>query len=417
MINNTQYLKQSNNFKTFKISENRFVEMQELQRNFFKYSTANTLCLGNQDWITPKTKSRKCKEMWRNIVGRFDNYWFGNLFTSIKSLEAIKNGRYLLNFVPVEILFDSNKSQLEGMVLDCKDISSCNCKKFEKKYKNLEKRFEEQGKKIKVLRYVKYQSVPHVKNVVLKVFIKTNNIWLHGENEIELYDKRYEDIFMNRFCYPYCNGLTIDPYSTFHRNQSDNSNNSNNSNNSGDEISIETLRLIDFDDVRFLCSICSVVNDEKVIEILNLDKTLKNLTICFNRHEYMGNICPRWDLSSVDIIENILKKKNYHNLEKFNLLFDSSCACVSWPSVRAMLKNNIELIKNGFKQFTIGQRWDRSTNTMFSHDIYYYVINFTKETDVAQIEHFLEMTQNEQSQDENMKLKKLYWNLYNQWFL
>ena len=120
MINNTKYLKQSNNFKTFIVDNERFDQLTQSQYSFFKYSKATTLEFENTSHVSIDHRNEEVDEFFDNL----QNQWrkieaidrngdiFDNIFKSIKSLEFQSDGMALLGKMPVRILFD-DESQLE----------------------------------------------------------------------------------------------------------------------------------------------------------------------------------------------------------------------------------------------------------------------------------------------------------------
>ena len=93
-----------------------------------------------------------------------------------------------------------------------------------------------------------------------------------------------------------------------------------------------------------------LLNNKQVIELLNLQNTLKNLTIfcsCDSQHE-------------LNAIEKILKKEYYFNLEKVNILLNTNTHVTNLThDIFKLLKRNHQLLKYQFKQLNIGfEFWD-----------------------------------------------------------
>ena len=124
-INNTIYLKESNNFQTFKIDNIRFEQLMQSQCSFFKYSKAMTLLLENSTNVSPHHSEEaiyeffsEMQDKWNKIptIGR-NNDLFNSIFKSIKSLRFGPDGIPLLSRLPVAILFD-HESNLARIKLD-----------------------------------------------------------------------------------------------------------------------------------------------------------------------------------------------------------------------------------------------------------------------------------------------------------
>ena len=125
MINNTSYLKQTNNFKTFEITNRRFAQLAQSKYSFFKYSKAMTLQFDNTRTVVDRAYVQAMSEFFGHIHDQWDKIekirtidgLFDNLFNSIKSLRFTNDGIALLSKMPLKIMFGLG-SQLERMELN-----------------------------------------------------------------------------------------------------------------------------------------------------------------------------------------------------------------------------------------------------------------------------------------------------------
>ena len=120
-----------------------------------------------------------------------------------------------------------------------------------------------------------------------------------------------------------------------------------NSNNINAQMQIKTLRLIDLS----ANSNRDILENGKLIESLNFHNSVKNLTV--NCAFYQDDDCKSW----TKVISNLLTKKHYFNLDNVNILLQfagmyAKEGMVNW--IFEILKANMKILKNQFKQLNIG---------------------------------------------------------------
>ena len=336
MINNTVYLKQSNNFKTFITNNKQWDQILEPKYSFYKYSQANRMdvssfgltgfCGQTNEGVTTFVNQIQSKWLHIKRIDKYNGYWLTNLFKSINSLELCANSTMaLLNKLPLKILFDP-KSQLQKFKID-HYLNSCGnfghlqraIDEFETEYLELKEKYQQEGKTIKRLKVLDYSGwyAGHT---------LTGPRYIEAEHLI-LYNLQNTFTAQNLFS-------TIDVL-TWKR-QLDISKLGN--------IAIDTIRLIDVTGYgeKDIC-----VND-KVIEASNLHRTLANLTMNINMRQNQMIQIQRW----MNCIKAILRKQYYHNLKNVNILLEMRKEHVD--SVFDMLKENVSISKHQFNQANIG---------------------------------------------------------------
>ena len=170
MINNTRYLKQSNNFKTFTIDDKRLEQLTQSKYCFFKYSKAMRLRFCNATYVG-KDDGPLIDKFFCDLYNQWDkiekihtnNGLFESLFRSIKSLSFGEDGMPSLGKMPVKIMFGID-SQLETLKVNhywnSDDIPHYQwlVKEFEQKYISLQNEMKKQGQKIKRLKVVEHRN-------------------------------------------------------------------------------------------------------------------------------------------------------------------------------------------------------------------------------------------------------------------
>ena len=345
MINKLSYLKQSNNFKTMILNDKKFHQITNPQYSFYKYSQSQKLTFAKW-YVNSRSKWQEAKE----IDKKYD-HWLTNLFKSIKSL-IFNNLRAieLMVDLPIEILFDS-KSHLESMIIDC----NCNVYRengytdidysqsvidFEKQLVNFKEKYESQGRKsVKKLQYIEYKC--------------DCKLWVREIETKHLSIARVNNMVIQRITtgclMSSIRVLTIEKYLHVSTMKQFNCN-------------IDTLRLLNFD-VNSKPYIC---NNNNIIESLNLQQSLVNLTLqlYIGFCDEKGNPFKEW----IDAIDKILIKEYYHHLKNVNILVDLSPATIK-PFFQ-ILKKNCKVFKDQFKQLNIGVKMDS-----FSSYHYYYTFS------------------------------------------
>ena len=348
MINNSIYLKQSNNFKTFIITNDTLNKMGKFENSFFKYCKSSSLqfaidsCLTMNDGIEHIAEYKQnlyCK--WHDaVLGCKYHNMYQSLFKSMKCLKFNPDGAFLLDrlgMTAIRLLFDSSISNLESIELDhywdngiTKHLEE-HLIEFEKQYLQLKKELIEKDKKIQQLHFVKHID-KHTAGVVMTGprFINTHHLWLNcamldlnwlsKDNNMQfLSNTGALTLSMKHTC---MHTLELDGTGSLTNGNENNKNNENSSDNGsnglgltcaghpGHGIDIQTLRLMGFG---HRCNM-QILNNKQVIKLLNLENSLTNLTIHFG----IGDS----ESALFEALENVLEKKYYYQLENVNILLD-----------------------------------------------------------------------------------------------
>ena len=164
IINNSSYLKQSNNFKTLNLTFKRLDQMSQIPNCFFKYSVPETLKLSsegygeinageNLDELRDEFDKKWNKARQIEIESSYDNKWLSNLLKSIKSLILDPTCSVLLDKLPIDVLFDPDESHLEAIEL-YQDWYHDGYENFGNQYLNFKQQLTNQGKKIRSLKLI-----------------------------------------------------------------------------------------------------------------------------------------------------------------------------------------------------------------------------------------------------------------------
>ena len=157
IINNSSYIKQSNNFKTLCLTPQRLDRQLETEYNFCKYCLPETVivCCGDlQTKNNLKVLVGQIEEKMKRAraVDRCDK-WITSVLKSTKSLKFTADTSILLHTLPIDILFDSDESKLETIESDYywkeygKETWNKCVNKFKAQYLDLEKRLKIKVKK------------------------------------------------------------------------------------------------------------------------------------------------------------------------------------------------------------------------------------------------------------------------------
>ena len=353
IVNNLLYINQSNTFKTFDLTTQRLYQMTQKQHNFYKYSKATNLIIQNEKQsLIGKQEPAESQFETAKVVSGYDK-WLTSMFKSIKSLKIERDGTVLLAKLPIDILFDADKtkSNLEILTVYGHNVNGeheANVDKFYEKYIILKKEFENQGKKIRVLK-CSQQSVDNLStNVWSKFFCiesKHTCVSAYGSSRLKHLLEHNLQV---------CTGdnnssLEILTLMGCRFDRIDTSMIKSNANCNG-QMQIKTLRLIDLNSY----SNTDILENAKLIESLNFHNSVKNLTLS----------CTIYDTDADrniwrNVLSNLLTKKDYVNLDNVNILFhffgvDTKTDTLSW--IFEILNHNREILKHQFKQLNIGLR-------------------------------------------------------------
>ena len=375
MVNNSSYLKQSNNFKTFIFDKTALHGIISFgsKYDYYKYCHAQNLIIESVGRIDSIAETHDQFEQAKNSI--HFNYWFKNLFNSIVSL-SFNGGSFLflLNKLPLEILFDP-QSNLEYMkfIHDLVEFEKT-ITQFDKQYLNFKKELSKHGKQIR-----KLTAVEHTNKYV--------NIPIKGPRHLEtrhLLFIRAMDRLPNPDILSTIDVLTLQDSFNIHELKTKPPDG---------QIQIKTLRLINYS--WFLYSYICITKD--LIESLNLHQSLINLTIELNTQTDLNRLS--------NCIANILTKEHYHHLENVNLLLSLHADYKSYQYVRLifqMLRKYCAVLKHQFKQF----------NVAVKKSLQYYAFEWNEKIDDKFLnakESEIQIETNESTTNHENKLK------YDQW--
>ena len=343
IINNSSYLKQSNNFKIFTITPETMNQMLNTKTSFYKYSFCHTLILENA-YDDVRLDIDELEEKLNQIQTDGNcNEYMSNMFKSIKSLECDGYGSLLLQTLPLEQLFDPNKSQLLKIVLkhgwnaeeniySYVDDYNEYLNEFERKYLDIKESLIRQGKNIKMLDCIKHSTE-------IEIDIKVNIPHQFEHIESKHIHLSFATIDLSDWDLNHNSSLkmiTLEWWSNF-RIQTKMKNNYNGN--------IETLRLIYPSSTKEDRASAHIEN-KNLIESLHLHNDVKNLTIWW-KYGY-----EEWEWQKKQILD-LLLKKHYFNLQNINILlniWDAKTIDLFFE----LLKQYWKILKYQFKKLNIG---------------------------------------------------------------
>ena len=400
MINNSSYLNKCNNFKEFQIRNETIDDiyttvsnMNNINNGFFKYSTLDTMELlavpGEDPDDNDVAKWRnQFGDKWSKIVN--DDLFVG-LLGSIKNLIVNDDSFYLMvNEIPFELLFDSTKSILENIEINgyvdetVTDEMDKSIVKLTQSCQQCQERLIQNNKSIKKFNRVIFREfycgllsmpITNMEKLVFNNTVVWPDYFINGETK-----------------YPYLNRLSIEQglgvdIEDLHPNILLNLQRNN--------MNIDTLRLVNCESQVYLDFIDKMSSSQRSImsmgEMLNLDNTLKNLTmVMYNKNKQL-----------VECIESILCKKRYYYLTNVNILLDFGYAKDLTngkdliDSIFDVLKRNCGKLHNAFDNLYIG------VNIRVEKKRFAQILKWNSTID----EKFLDQTYNfwsKQTQDDNL---------------
>ena len=404
MINNTSYLKLSNNFKRFIINCKTLDQMSQRKYSFFKYSKAKYLKLDFHSELDLHNHKEDVEEYFKQLRSDWEKAkqvcitdgWFDTIFNSIETLDINDDGMMLLDKFPINLLFDSNESHLNEMILDhywnrsIETYLAQYINKFEQEYLNIQRKFKQQQQQMRVLRMVKHDSLHARFDGPIRILAEGLQIC---SLTIDL-NKNWLSSHYN----PYLRKLTC-KYDIRFTNVNIKINTSDKENM---YMNIETLRLINFDQD----SSYDICNNKILIEILNFEKSLKNLIL----HIHLTDMTNQQLNQCKNVIESILKKENLYTLQNVVILLHISRNDLDL--IFKMLKTNIQLLKHQFKQLIVGLRWR-------IHDLddwHYIVLEWNQQIDnkyLDQLKALGQQNNEELEQEIQHQMKEKYFSLLN----
>ena len=408
MINNSTYLNKTNNFKTFEITTQRLNQRKNRNNinicryNFYKYSKSHKLKFDVMSDFDMEMEHDDIEDYITNLFDKWDNIrtsailddWYETLFKSIESLTMSEDGTLLLDKLPIDILFNSSKSNLKYLEINnyWKHYVQPSLNKFEQQYSDLKNKLNEEenntiASTIKKLECVKVHCTRNGR--MHDSYIDTNHLFFTDSVNIFLEDV---EIFYSPSIVTFISNIGVD---SIGMKRFDNNNNNNKDDNN--QIQIKTLRLMNFD----IQHDSKIITNESVIKILNLDNSLKNLTLGY-----------QWDgVTGVQAFEKqILKKQYYHNLENVNILVNSNSS-ESIDEFFELLKKNIQLLKHQFKQLNIGLCMPSAASDKDK----YYILQWNSKITDKYLDNQHELFVQNDNISNNTQLKEKYQKLANQW--
>ena len=364
MINNTSYLNLSNNFKLFLISNKRLNQMSQTQYSFFKYcKTRNVLLDCVSSWCLSSDKEQiedyatNLRWEWENakIVSKNDG-WLENMFRSVETLSLNVDGMFLLDKLPIELLFDPNESHLNEMSFshywnqsDERYLKEY-IENFEREYLNIQDKLGKQGKEMRSLTnathydfdtgsegpsYISVQHLHIISDVHHKqIDLKRNWLSQHYHPNLRKLtceeNVSFENINMINVKQLQQRRLTLE--------------------NRENDMNIDTLRLTRFHDD----SSCDICTNQTVITTLNLQNSLKNLMLNINLTDMDDENLNQWH----NAIESIVKKKYFYKLENAIILLSVPSNGVD--AIFKMFEKNVQLLNYQFEKLIIGLYVDYS---------------------------------------------------------
>ena len=396
MINNLSYLRQSNNFKTFILDNKRFDQISDTEYSFYKYSRAHASkmtvafkkkTMPNQS-VTQFINQTQSNWTQAKCIDKYNGYWLTNLFKSIKSLYLDADPTIvLLDKLPLSVLFDQ-QSHLERFSINYseKEVAKFGnlqsaIDKFERQYLEFKQKCHQQGKKIQRLKYLMYSCacVKGDNKITCPRFIEAEQLILTNVCQ------RLAEYACAQLQRSFSTIRVLTCIGTFNIRKLDKIS----------DCSIDTLSLISV----FADNGTDICDNEKVVEALNLDSNLMNLTIEIDMWPRMRRVTTNDMTRWIKCFETILCKKYYYNLKNVNMLIQICERDIN--HFFNMLKKNISILKCQFNQLNIGIR-------ILCHDctVHYCTFEWNPQMD----EKYLDKQKQEMNGD---KIKYKQW--MNQW--
>ena len=354
MVNTARFLRQSPHFKWFNLTMTHLNAILRDKNDYYKFSFANRLSLmfeieTDVDITTEWIKETKSKLDVMINHGREDypyqSNWFTNMLKSMTTINYNSAGTLLLDCIPFDF-----EMKLKEMTFDGYWEESIPFESFVDKYSN----------------YFANNNQPPLE------FVRENMFHLNGddakEGGFDLFSKlniiRIKHLKLDGRVYVSIKSFGSELLKSHLKVLSlENAHLCDEGSPTYDNMQIETLRL------KFHGGSSSpgYLLNEKLIEKMNWQRTLKNLTID----------CPIYSRFVRLIMESILKKEKLHKLENVNFLFWDAChqdvSKVGINTLFTILISHIKCLKHQFKQLNFGFRgsfafqWSEKTNEAFLH--------------------------------------------------
>ena len=213
--------------------------MAQVKYNFYKYCKATTLLVRDLSSCYPTVQEFESQFEQAKIVSNYDK-WFPTMLKTVKVFEIKRTnncGSQLFTQLPLDIMFDASISHLETI-------------RFGQEYMNVKKKFEAEGKTIKVLNRLQQYNVGLLPHEWFS--IESKHIWVCTSIDWKSWDYvRDSNSSLTTMTFQYCcsfRGIKDDDIHTMKKKEF---------------LQIKTLRLINM----FHHNEVILLNNEKMIEI------------------------------------------------------------------------------------------------------------------------------------------------------
>lgn len=345
LVNTASFLRQSPNFKSFKLGMTNLNAILRDKVDCYKFSYANQLSLvyqqetdfddpGFTDTITTwKQETKSALEIVMNR-GREDylyqSNWFSNMLKSLTTINCNWCGSLLLDCIPFNFATKLQKMTFNGYWEESIPFAS-----FIDKYSN---HFAKQQPLEFVRERMYHLGGDDAEEGGFDLFAKLNiiamkHLKLHGSVNVNIKS------FGNDLLQSHLRVLSLESVQLCDDGSA-----------TYDKMKIDTLRL---KYISWSATAATYMLNQKLIEKMNWQRTLKNLTF----------ECRIYATFETKIIESILQKKYLYNLENVNILFKDldNASPIHDEVVKSaidqlfnMLIENRKLLKYQFKQLNFG---------------------------------------------------------------
>ena len=361
IVNNTSFLNQCYNYDTFVLTDKILNQMVSQECSYFKYSKASELGM----WLCMKAGLGHKEAQKRKAMNEFVNLWgeakiqwkkqgwFESIFQSIKILKFDIDSMFLLDKMPLQLLFDPVKSHLETIEDLCYLNLRGDTNYFTIYLSNTINQFTNQYQHLRNTHILNQTKIRKLKCIKQHSRYRNDSHDFHSNKGIPLRDIDTDHMLFENMKVDLNQNLNFNvKVLTFvsnvvFLNNTDNSNGDNSYN-------IQTLRLMNFVPE----SSGDICNNQFVIESLNLQQSLSNLIVDIDFNKYRSKLMI--DLWRA-IIESIINKDHFQNVQNVNLLLGLDSDGIKW--MFNLLKDNYQWIQYQFKQLTVAVTDSRRAST------------------------------------------------------
>ena len=374
-INTLSFISKSNNFKQLYLTREKIIDyISQHPFDFFKFNKLSSLRISH---ISAKDDVQLFRNQFNKI---FKQDWFRECLKSIRKLELFHGGSYLLDLFPI----------CDLQQLDFFEVCNCFHQVIAEKNEQMNEKMKQLSINRAVIRCgcancVECYSNCGTKSCISKYddsklfdrFMKSFDI-KHLELSLLVLDMSFfENISKyhpNLTTFTLGEGASIIGSKTYNYLKTDRL-----------PLNINTLicKSVDVCDIDRHPIVCN----ESTIEFLNLDKSLKNLTVIFDVDTVQWNdLIDSSRQKCNTLIRNILKKYYFCNLENLNLLVlewcneDSlGCDILFCHELFDTLLKLKQLLKHQFKQLNVGYEYKDCENDMDAKTIDKYEFRWCDE--------------------------------------